>query len=713
MPDTHALFADAVRHHQAARLSDAEMLYRRILAINPRHAESLHLLGMVGAQTGRHDLAVDMISGAIEVNPNEASYHCNLGSLLSRQRRLDEAVACFRRAIDLAPGYAGTHYNLGNALREKAELDEAAACYRKALELKPDYPEAHNNLAVVLQAQGRCGDAAAQYERAISLRPDYAEAHNNLGVTLRGLGRLAEAMVCYERALAIKPGYPQARLNLGNLLLNQERFDEAIAQYERLLAVQPDWPEVHCNLGTARLKRGDPEAGIVHYQQALALKPDYAPAHHYLGSALQGLGRLTEAQHAYETAIEIAPATGRFYRHLFEVRSATAGDKYILAMEKLAQNITSLSNHDQTELHFALGKAYADLEEYERSFHHLLMGNQRKRRDVAYDEPAMLRFLDRIRAVFAPELMQSKQGLGDPSAVPVFIVGMPRSGSTLVEQILASHRQVLGAGERPHMMHVVGNLRSPVDAAASFPEVLPLMSGDMLRQHGRSYVSASSAAAPAALRITDKMPGNFAYAGLIHLILPNARIIHTRRDPVDTCLSCFSILFASGNPQTYDLAELGRYYRAYSALMEHWRDVLPPGVMLEVQYEDLVADTERQARRIVRHCGLEWDDACLDFRAAQRPVWTASAAQVRRPIYHSSVGRWRRYSAFLTPLLQALEAAGEGSPSMPDRAERAASRDQPPGARIDRQAWQPQRAMGSAPPVHTLRTPGCEGSTST
>jgi hypothetical protein len=244
--------------------------------------------------------------------------------------------------------------------------------------------------------------------------------------------------------------------------------------------------------------------------------------------------------------------------------------------------------------------------------------------------------------------MRERAGQGDPSPVPVFILGMPRSGTTLVEQMLASHPQVHGAGELSDFTAAVAGLDGPDGVPAD-------IGGAELRRIGARYVARVRPLAPGALRITDKMPANFRFAGLIHLALPNARIIHLRRDPVDTCLSCFSILFGGDQPHTYDLGELGRYYRAYQRLMEHWRAVLPLGVMLEVQYEALVGDFEPQARRIVAHCGLEWDDACLDFYKTQRPVHTASAVQVRRPVYQTSVGRWRPPEDLLRPLLDALD----------------------------------------------------------
>ena len=363
------------------------------------------------------------------------------------------------------------------------------------------------------------------------------------------------------------------------------------------------------------------------------------------------LGHFDEAYDCLEKAIQLAPRNARFYYSLATSKRLALGDPNVLAMEKLVQSVSSLPADEQIALHFALGKIFADTDQ-ERSFQHLLKGNALKRRQIDYDEAAVPTVLEHTRAVFTAELMRRNAGLGHPSCVPLFILGMPRSGTTLVEQILASHPKVFGAGELDDFGKAIVALR--------FPNVVSPMSGEQLRQLGESYVSGIGVAAPAAERITNKAPGNFRFAGLIHLVLPNARIIHTRRDPVDTCLSCFSTLFTERVSYCYDLKELGRYYRAYEAMMAHWRSVLPQNVMLEVQYEDVVTDLEGQARRIVAHCGLEWDDACLDFHNTERPIRTASATQVRQRIYNSSVGRWRAYEPFLGPLLAELCT---GSPS--------------------------------------------------
>jgi len=362
---------------------------------------------------------------------------------------------------------------------------------------------------------------------------------------------------------------------------------------------------------------------------------------------LRELGQLDEAQQALEQAVQLSPSTPLFYLNLANARKFSPDDPHLTAMAELARDAGALDVMAQIDLHFALGKALADVGQHEQSFQHLLRANTLKRQQIEYDEPATRALFDRIRSVFTPVLMLAQQSLGEPSRVPVFIVGMPRSGTTLVEQIVASHPMVFGAGELNDFESAILALGKP------FPESVPSLDAEALRRLGADYLSRLPAAGEAE-RVTDKMPSNFRFLGLIHLALPRARIVHVRRDAVDTCLSCFSNVFAGQQAYTYDLAELGRYYRMYEDVMAHWRAVLPAGVMLEVRYEDVVADLERQARRIIEHCGLDWDAACLRFHETARPVRTASATQVRQPIYSSSVGRWHAYASQLGPLLDAL-----------------------------------------------------------
>jgi Sulfotransferase family len=373
-----------------------------------------------------------------------------------------------------------------------------------------------------------------------------------------------------------------------------------------------------------------------------------------MGNVLKELGQLREAQSAYLEAIRLDPGSASNYLNLADSKTFAPGDPHLAAMEALAASTEGLSKTDRMLLDFALGKAYADLKDHRRSFKHLLAGNTAKRARIAYDENGAMAQFDRIEAVFTRQLIAAKSGGGDASAMPIFILGMPRSGTTLVEQIVASHPMVHGAGELYTLSELVRDVHGPDGNALSYPEFVAALDAPALRRIGARYIAAVRAIAPEGERVTDKMPSNYYFAGLIHLALPSAKIIHTIRDPVDTCVSCFSKLFSEEQIHTYDLGELGRYHSRYQRLMAHWHRVLPAGRILDVRYEDVVADLEKEARRIIAHCGLPWDDRCLAFHKTDRPVRTASATQVRQPIYKSAVGRWRVYEQQLGPLLAGL-----------------------------------------------------------
>jgi tetratricopeptide (TPR) repeat protein len=578
--------------------------------------------------------------------------------LLHQQGKLSEAEQLYLAVLQLNPDSAEAHHNLGTALAQLNRLEEAIAHFEKAVDIRPDSPETRNNFGNALARLNRLNESILQYEKALEVSRHNAEPYlrgcYNLGVSLQALNRHEEAISYYVRAIAIKPDYAEAYNGLGDALMNCERAAEALGYYEKLAAIRPDLAEAHNNLGVSLHALNRESEAITHFTKALAIRSNYADAHGNLGLALESIGRIEEATTAYEKAIEHAPTIARFYRWLFHCKKAVAGDRQLAAMFELAQHVASLPRGEQIELHFALGKAYADLKQYEMSFRHLLEGNALKRQELAYDEAETLFMFDRIRAVFSPELIASKAGRGDPSAEPIFILGMPRSGSTLIEQILASHPRVFGAGELNDFGRTVRSLSVQLGGHLQFLEQVKTLSDEDLLRLGNRYVCRIRNMAPNADRVTDKAPSNFRFAGLIHLALPNARIIHARRDPIDTCVSCFSTLFSRGQSFAYDLSELGRYYRAYERLMDHWRATLPEGVMLEVSYEELVADFEEQARRIVAHCGLAWHEACLAFYKTQRPVKSASAPQVYQPLYTTSVGNGRWYGNLLQPLLDAL-----------------------------------------------------------
>jgi len=407
-------------------------------------------------------------------------------------------------------------------------------------------------------------------------------------------------------------------------------------------------------LGIVTYQAGNLTTAIELVRRAIAADGTNPIYHSNLGELCRQAGHLADAGAEFEKAIELKPQEVEYYRKLADSKTFLPGDAHLAAMEGLARDLGSLPAVSQIQLHFALAKAYDDLGQYDEGFRHLAQGNALNRRHIGYDETEMPDACERIRATFDRRLIDAKAGAGYRSPVPVFIVGMPRSGTTLIEQILASHASVYSAGEITNFSRLVRQLRAGPGDLIGYPECVPSLSAGQLRDLGRSYVEGLRARGPDAVRITDKMLSHFMGLGLIHLALPRARIIHVTRSPLDTCLSCYSKLFRQGRHFTYDLGEIGRYYRHYACLMEHWRGLLPPDRFLEISNEAVIADLATEARKLVRFCGLSWDPRCIAFHETQRPVRTASAIQVRQPIYRSSLGRWRAYREHLGPLIVAL-----------------------------------------------------------
>ena len=689
-------FRRAVALHQAGRIAEAQAQYDEILRQAPQHVDALHMAGIADIQTGDFASALSHLDRALGIAPGFALAHHNRGVALERLGRPADAVASYDAALRLEPGHVDAWFNRGNALCALERFDNAVASYDRAIRLAPNHAEAHYNRGGALRDAGRLQAALASYEQAIRLQPALAAAHGDRaallmrlgrweaalealdrllgldarnapaladrGAALQKLNRPAEAVASYERAAALQPMHAEALHALGVALSGLNRF-KALACYDRALAVRPDYPEALNARGNVLRELLRPAEALAAYDRAVALKPDYAEAHENRGLVLAELDQLDESVAALETAVQLSPRRARVYYSLSGSKTFAAGDPAIAAMAALVDTLPDHDGEGRMHLHFALGKALEDVGEPASAFRHFIAGNAIKRAGTPYDEAAALALLERTRIAFTPAAMEARGGEGDPSARPVFIVGMPRCGSTLVEQILASHPQVHGAGEAVDFAQALARFGDGPEAPLNAPEAAAALDRASLRALGSDYARRIAAGAPqAAVRVTDKFLENFRHVGLIHMALPNARIIHVRRELLDTCVSGFTKLFTGGAPYTYDLRELGRYYRAYERLMQHWRGALPPDVMLEVQYEDLVRDLEAQSRRLVAYCGLRWDPACLDFHRSERRVRTASMLQVRRPIFTGSVGRWAAVRPFLDPLIDGLGARADSAP---------------------------------------------------
>ena len=676
-------------HARAGRLVQAEGILRQVLKQRPNDQEALHQLAIVAHNAGKTPFAVQLIDRALSVDPNVHILQANIAEMYRRIGQPQKAIEHGLRAVELKPDAADSMNNLGIAYFDVGNYEEAVACYDRAIAARPRFPEAVSNKGNALRHLKRFAEAEAEYRRSLTINPSYAEAYNNLGSVLRDLERPAEAEAAYKRALTLKPDYLEALNNLilaykdlkqydqalataqealkrnpqnadalaymGAIYVDQDKVELAFDVLNKSLKLAPNKPETLNMMGRALFEADQPQKAIALYQRAIALKPDFSDPYNNMGNALKELGKFDEAMKAFETCLALSPTSIGTYVNLVDAHKFRSNDDvHLKAIEEQLAKADTLTEERRMQMSFAGAKAYDDLKRYDEAFPLLLRGNALKRKTIGYDEPTILGYFDRIKNVLTEDVIRALSGGGAQSRTPIFVLGMPRSGTTLVEQILASHPRVAGAGELKDMSNTVNAVRGKDGAQAPYPEFVPAATPAEIARIGEAYLQKLNRHAPGAERITDKMPSNFYFLGLIHLALPGAKVIHTNRNPVDTCVSCFSKLFAGHQDQTYNLGELGRYYRAYHGLMAHWRRVLPQGAFLDVQYEEVVADTEGQARRILDYCGLEWDAKVLDFHRTERPVKTASSSQVRQPIYSSSVARWRNYEKFLGPLLAEL-----------------------------------------------------------
>ncbi len=647
--ETHFYLGNAFQDRR--RLTDAVASYRRAIGINPQFADAHNNLGTALRDLGQLNEAVASHTQALKINPELTDAHVNMGNALLRLRQPEQAAAYYRRAVQINPNLAEAHNNLGVALRDLGQLAEAVASFSQALQIHPNYASAHNNLGNALMKERRIDEAVLSYRRALSIRPDFAEAYNNLGIALRDLGQLHEALGCFGDALRLKADYAAAHRNLGNVLLDLQRLEEAAASYRRALALKPDDAESLVSLSVVLRLQGRGEEAESHCRQALAAQPDSASAATLLGEILADQGRFAEADELFRRAIANAPDLAPAWASIPRYRKMDTGDgPWLTGVLRLADQPQPLRH--QISLRYAIGKYFDDLQNYEQAFVNYRMANElSKRYGGRYDREQQARHIDQIKSAFDENWLRRTHPWANRSERPLFIVGMPRSGTTLAAQILASHPDVFGAGELDFW-----------NAAAAGMGLSALAGGavgsndsNQIPRLASEYLRKLAELSPSALRVVDKMPANFLHLGLIHAAFPLARIIHLRRNPIDTCLSIYFQQFTAAHAYANDLEDLAHYYTEYHHLMQHWQAALPQESMLDLRYESLVEEPELWARRLVEFAGLPWDAACLDFHLSYRTVITSSRWQVRQQISKNSVGRWRHYESFAAPLKRLLE----------------------------------------------------------
>jgi tetratricopeptide (TPR) repeat protein len=601
-------------------------------------------------------------------------------------KRIPEALGTLARCESLHPGFSRLYQERGHCQLVARDPGGALASYLTAVQINVALPASWKALEVLFRSAGRVEEsdnAAAQVKRLASwpaavmtatglfadgethaaeqmirefliAHPQHVEAMRLLAQIGMKLDVLDDAEFLLESALMLAPDYQPMRYDYALTLLRRHKHAQAVAELDRLLAADPRNRAYRITYATACVGLGKHEEAVERYRALLAETPQAADLHLSVAHALKTLGKQKDAVESYRAAYLAQPSFGDAYWSLANLKTYRFTDEELARMRAQVER-ADIGGVDRYHLRFALGKALEDRQEFAESFEHYRTGNALKKADIRFKLQPILRNAELQAAICTREFFEARRGYGFACEDPIFIVGLPRAGSTLLEQILASHSRVEGTTELPEILRLVGELqgRDPDSANPRYPAVLADLKPEDFRAYGEKYIADTRIYRTGLPRYIDKMPNNFRHIGLIHLILPNARIIDARREAMACCFSNFKQLFASGQEFTYSLDDIASYYRMYVELMRHWDEVLP-GRVLRVQHEDVVEDLEGNVRRILDFCGLDFEPACLEFYKTERSVRTASSEQVRQPIYKEGLDQWRKFEPWLSPLRQAL-----------------------------------------------------------
>ena len=630
----------------------ASVQAEEILKQVPDSASAKHILAAALRLQGNATKGLDIIADLAKQNRDDANILHEYALSLGATGNGSEAEKILRSVLELDPGHAAAWRSLGDQLNARGDTSGSEEAYDKHLAASTQHPE------LVEAAEHLRKKRLPQAERLTRevLRKDPVDiiAIRMLAAIGLEVGQLDDAISLLERCLELAPGFHLARQNYALALSRRQRFDEALAEIERLLVAEPNNPNYRLLKGSNLVRKGDHGPALELYEAFLSEYPLQSGAQMNYGHTLKTVGRLDESIDAYRTTIRLRPQTGEAYWSLANLKTFRFNDDDIADMQAQIDEEGG-DPDDQSHLLFALGKAMEDRKDFNQSFDFYERGNAI--RSKRHRHNAQANVFDTVRQIktLNAEFFAAREGWGSKAPDPIFIVGLPRAGSTLLEQILASHSQVEGTAELPDIIAISRRLgkKSRKNPASDYPEILTTLSEDQALELGDGYIKSTSVVRHGPPYFIDKMPNNFKHIGLIHLILPNARIIDARRHPMSGGFSCFKQLFAHGQTFTYNLTDLGHYYRDYVTLMDHWDEVLP-GRVHRVQYEDMVTDTENQIRRLLDYCGLPFEDQCLRFYETERAIRTPSAEQVRQPVYKEGLAQWRNFEVQLEPLKKAL-----------------------------------------------------------
>ena len=648
-----AVFDEALELINAGNPRSAEAVCREAVERNPKDVNMLGLLGAVLVKMRRLEQAEQVLKRTVRLAPTFAKPHEDLGFVLLELERYEEAAEVLQKAVRLDPKLEFAHFNLGKALAFTGKGEDADASFEASFSLSPERKVLAQ--AARLHKEGNLEEAEKLYRQVLKNNPDNVDAMRMLAMVAATLKRYDDAERLLRRALGIAPDFLTAVIDLGRILKEQDRYEEAIGYFKKAIEINPNNPQTHFLLAGAYAPAALNQEAAKEYQRTLELSPRHPGALLGLGNALKTIGSLDEAIKAYHDCISVKPNNGETYWSLANLKTYRFTDEQLQEMENRVEDGTGATDKSEVNFLFALGKAYDDRHDYDRAWHYYERGNDKQRMLVQYDPVHTETINDAIIEVFDRKLFEEKSGSGHPDPAPIFILGLPRSGSTLLEQVLSSHSQVEGTSELPYLGRVATSLNRNRPDGVNYPEAVRELAPDNLAALGEDYIRyAQLHRTEGKPFFVDKMPNNFPTIGFLHLILPKAKIIDARRHPLDACVGNFRQHYARGQTFAYDLTDIGEYYLQYQRMMDHWHEVLPDRV-LTVQYEEVVTDFDNQVRRILDYCRLPWEENCIKFYETERPVRTASSEQVRQPIYTGALNFWRSYETHLDELAEILE----------------------------------------------------------
>ncbi|MFP6809129.1 MAG: sulfotransferase [Pseudomonadales bacterium] len=658
--DTHDKIVGCI---QRGKLKEAEAMARQILRTHPRDANMLLVLGVALMRQNKFEEALKYLSKSVKNAPGLAGGHEQYGLALAALGRFNEAEESLQRALALDPNSKTVHAKLTRLQLMQGKDEESRKTRERMFEINPQLQKLQE--ARTLQADGKLDEARKIVKSVLREDPVDVNALSSMAGICMAQDAFNDAEAFLRKALELAPDFGHAWSLLSLALKEQSKFDEAVNALEKACSLEPKNADWHSNLGNLLLAWGKEERALDSFNKALAIDPGNVGALLSKGHVLKTMGNLDDAISAYRASAKARPDLGEIYWSLANLKTFRFD---VDDVEFMQTQVDSGKLTSESELHFSysLGKYFEDQEDYPKAFEYYAKGGAKKRQNVTFDPVEYSAQTDKIVEMFTLEFFEQRASFGYSDPAPIFIVGLPRSGSTLIEQILCSHSQVDGTAELSDLMVLANQTGMNRFDKLKFPESLIDIDAGSIDDLGREYIDRTFHHRQGAPYFTDKMPNNFPHIGFLHLILPNAKVIDARRHPLDSCFGSFKQLFAKGQPFSYDLFELGQYYKSYIRLMEHWDHVLP-GKVLRVQYEDNVNDQEAQARRMIEHCGLEWEDQVLRFYETERAVKTASSEQVRQPIYNKSVNSWKRYETELAELILILE---DVLAKLPDNLER-------------------------------------------